>query len=149
MPAFVEFVPIEKLRVGSLSPHLRWREHVSLEDADGNRKLQRHSDEIPSETLVVEPRRRCGGVGKPVEWDVFQHRVDGDGLLGITFVVGPALKLLVDPHRLPNWRVGKTVPERLWASPLDGRIAGGIRRIPLQLSKGGLFFRGIAPWRPR
>src|SRR5690349_8404408 len=99
MPAFVEFVPIEKLRVGSLSPHLRWREHVSLEDADGNRKLQRHSDEIPSETLVVEPRRRCGGVGKPVECDVIQHMVDGDGLLGITFVVGPALKLLVDPHR--------------------------------------------------
>ena len=110
MTAFGNVVPIEKLRVGSLSPHLRWREHVAFEYAHGNRQIERHSREILPEALEVEPRRGCGGVGEPIEADVIEHRVDAEGILGIAVIVGPSLKLLVDPQRLPDWRVGKTVP---------------------------------------
>src|SRR5260370_13457025 len=65
----------------------------------------------------VTTLRSGGGIWVATGGGVWVAVGEGDGLLGITFVVAPALKLLVDPHRLPNWRVGKTVPQRLWASP--------------------------------
>src|SRR5216683_3608361 len=99
---FRNLVPIEQLRIGLLAPHLRRCEKIAFEDAHCNRKIEGHSREILSETLVIEPRRGCRAVGQPVESDVIQHLIERDGLRRITFVVAPCLKLLVDPHCLPN-----------------------------------------------
>src|SRR5260370_41533926 len=61
------------------------------------------------------------------------------------------LKFLVDPHCLPNRRVGKTVPECLGTGRLDRGITRTIARIFAELSKRRLFCRRVAArgWRWR
>src|SRR5260370_34337676 len=96
-------VPVEELRIGLLTPHLRRCEKVAFEDAHCNREIEGHSREIFRPTLVIEPRRGCSRVGHPVKSYVIQDVIQRDILCGIALVVAPRLKLLVDPHRLPNW----------------------------------------------
>src|SRR5579863_7560426 len=144
MTAFGDIVPIQELRVRSLAPHPRWREHFAFEYAHGNRQIERHSAKIIPEALEVEPRRGCGGVGEPIEADVIEHRVDAQGIFGIAVIVGPSLKLLVDPRPLPDGRVGEAVSQCLRTGPLDRGITRGIGRILAQLSERRLF-RGRIP----
>src|SRR6267154_4805547 len=54
--ALRNLVPIEKLRVRTLSPNLRGREHVTFEYAHGNGDVERRSDEVFLEALEIEPR---------------------------------------------------------------------------------------------
>src|SRR6266481_2459468 len=145
---FRNLVPVEEIRVGLIAPYLRRREKVAFKDTHRDRQFEGHSDEILRETLVIEPRRRRSGVGQPVKSDVIQHVIDRDGLRRITLVVAPGLKLLIDPHCLPNRRVGKTVPECLWPRPLDGGIPRGIARVPAEVIQRLLLGGRIAPrWR--
>src|SRR2546422_5221239 len=76
--AFRNLVPIEEPRVGPIAPHLRRVEKVAFEYTHRNRQLERHSHEILPETLVIQPRRGCGGVGQPAESNAIQHVVDGE-----------------------------------------------------------------------
>src|SRR4029077_16594600 len=73
--------------------------------------------------------------------------IDRDRLRGITFVVAPSLKLFVYPHCLPNWRVGKTVPECLRTGSLDQTVSGSVAPILAELSERRLFCSGIAAGR--
>src|SRR5260221_1153402 len=99
---FRNLVPVEGLRIGLTPPTLRRCEKVAFKDTHSNRQIEGHSGEILGETLIVESRRGCSGVGQPVESNVIQHVIDRDALRGVTLVVAPCLKLLVDPHRLTN-----------------------------------------------
>src|SRR6266436_424939 len=146
--ALRNLVPIEEFRIGLLAPHLRRCEKVAFEDADCNRQIEGHSREILSETLVIEPRRRRSSIGQPIERDVIQHVIERDGICGITLIVAPRLKLLVDPHCLPNRRIGQTVPQCLRTRRLDGAISRSIARILAELSQRRLFCGRIAAgWR--
>src|SRR5216684_4335411 len=99
---FRNLVPVEELRIGLIPQNLPRCEKVAFKDTHSNRQIEGHSGEILGETLIVESRRGCSGVGQPVESNVIQHVIDRDGLRGIAPVVAPCLKLLVDPHCLPN-----------------------------------------------
>src|SRR5580700_8944241 len=59
MAALRNLVPIKKLRVRTLSPNLRGREHVTFEYAHGNGDVERHSAEVFLEALEIKPRRGC------------------------------------------------------------------------------------------
>src|SRR4029077_7659356 len=145
---FRNLVPVEELRIGLVAPYLRRCEKVAFEDADCNRQIEGHSREIFRPTLVIEARRGCSRVGQPVKRDVIQHVIERDGLCGITLVVAPRLKLLVDPHCLPNRRIGQTVPQCLRTRRLDGAISGSIARILAELSQRRLFGgRKATGWR--
>src|SRR6266852_5296650 len=54
--ALRNLVPVEKLRVRTLSPNLRRRDHVTFEYAHGNKDVERHSGEVFLEALEIEPR---------------------------------------------------------------------------------------------
>src|SRR5579864_9562291 len=148
---FRNLVPVEELRIGLVAPYLRRCKKVTFEDAHRNRQIEGHTGEILCETLKVKPRRGRGGIGQPVQGNVIQHVIDRDGLRWITLVVAPCLKFLVDPHCLPDRRVGKTVAECLGTGRLDRGITRTIARIFAQLSKRRLFCRRVAAcgWRWR
>src|SRR5580692_4210009 len=148
---FRNLVPVEELRIGLVAPYLRRCKKVTFEDAHRNREIDGHTGEILCETLKVKPRRGRGGIGQPVQGNVIQHVIDRDGLRWITLVVAPCLKFLLDPHSLPNRRVGKTVPECLGTGRLDRGITRAIARIFAELGKRRLFCRRIAArrWRWR
>src|SRR6202043_1476131 len=133
------------------APYLRRCKKIAFEDAHRNRQIDGHTGEILYETLKVNPRRGRGGVGQPVQGNVIQHVIDRDRLRWITLVVTPCLKFLVDPHCLPNRRVGKTVPECLGTGRLDRGITRTIAGIFAELSKRRLLCRRVAArgWRWR
>src|SRR6266478_9468892 len=54
--ALGNLVPIEKLRVRTLSPNFWRREHVTFEYAHANWDIERHSAEVFLEALEIEPR---------------------------------------------------------------------------------------------
>src|SRR6266481_3794101 len=149
--AFRDLVPVEELRIGLVAPYLRWCKKVTFEDAHRNWQIDGHTGEILCETLKVNPRRGRGGIGQPVQRNVIQHVIDRDGLRWITLVVAPCLKFLVDPHCLPNRRVGETVPECLGTGRLDRGITRTIACILAELIKRRLFCRRVAArgWRWR
>src|SRR6201998_1102138 len=141
---FRNLVPVEELRIGLVAPYLRRCKKVTFEDAHRNWQIDGHTGEILCETLKVNPRRGRGGIGQPVQGNVIQHMIDRDGLRWITLVVAPCLKFLVDPHCLPNRRVGKTVPECLGTGPLDRGITRAIGRVFAELRKRQLLCRRVA-----
>src|SRR5579863_539961 len=141
---FRNLVPVEELRIGLVAPYLRRCKKVAFENAHRNRQIDGHTGEILCETLNVKPRRGRGGIGQPVQGNVIQHVIDRDCLRWITLVVAPCLKFLVDPHCLPNRRVGQTVAECLGTGRLDRGITRAIARIFAELSKSRLFCRRVA-----
>src|SRR6266446_7171471 len=70
---FRNLVPVEELRIGLVAPCLRWCKKVTFEDAHRNWQIDGHTREILCETLKVNPRRGCGGIGQPVQGNVIQH----------------------------------------------------------------------------
>src|SRR4029077_11825383 len=103
-------------------------------------------DKTFAKTLIGESSRGCSGVGQPVESNVVEHAICRDGFAGP--VVRPSLELLVYPHRLPDWRVGKTIPQCLRPRPLDVGIPRGIAHVLAEVIQGLLLGDRIAArWR--
>src|SRR2546425_3326011 len=123
----VDLIPVEQVGPQRLSPSL-WRaeylvrkdrrRHWQFDPASG-----REASESRAGVLPVDAGRRCGGVGEPVEADVVEHRVDRERIFRIAVIVGPGLKLLVDPQRLTRGRIRKRIAYGLRTRRVFTKIA--------------------------
>ena len=64
--------------------------------------------------------------GQPVEHDGVEHLVAGQRVFWVAPIVGPGMEFLVDPGRLPYWRIREPITQRLRACRLVMEVAEAI-----------------------
>ena len=73
---------------------------------------------------IIGIERRSDRAGEPVEADVGEHLVAGEGALDIAAAIGPGAEFLDDPGGEPGGRIGQAEAQRLRARALNRLIAG-------------------------
>lgn len=65
--------------------------------------------------LPIQPRRRCAGVGQPIQHDVVQPLVERKRPFGVAGCPAGILEHLVDPGCLRNGRISQRITNGLWS----------------------------------
>src|ERR1700751_5494484 len=79
--ASVELIPVEQVGPHRFSPRLRWGEYLVRKDRRRHWQFDPTAGKArraSARVLPVDPGRRRGGIGEPVETDIVEHRVDGE-----------------------------------------------------------------------
>jgi hypothetical protein len=101
--AAIELVPVDEIGVELLGPAARRREDLAGKQAASHRYVfDLAAVEADLCVLEVDPRRGGGCSRQPVERDVVEHRVARERVLEVAVMVGPGVKLFVDPGGLTH-----------------------------------------------
>src|SRR5262245_19896412 len=122
MAAAIEFVPMDDVRIETLSPAPRRPEYFLWKNAacdwDGH-----WIGVETAKALPIEPRGGGCSRRQPVEHDIVQYLIKREDGRRVAAAVGPLGKFLVDPRSLAGRRVCEPVAEGLRSRPLFDRIA--------------------------
>ena len=95
---------------------------------------------------AIEPGRRAGRAGQPVDHDVVEQQVHREAFQRIAAAVAPALELLDDPGREADRRIGERHAQGLRPRRLDALVGGLVVERATHLGEPGLL--GGAELRP-
>src|SRR5262245_9422502 len=146
MSAFVDFVPVDELLEGLLSPAARSAVDLPGEDCHRNRHLRNlNCVERPAPSLrgvPVGPRRGGAGVREPIERDVVKNLISRESALNT--LIGPLGELVVEKGKHADRRICERIAQGLWPGIHHFGIAEPLPVEVLETSEGNFFCIGEA-----
>lgn len=69
-------------------------------------------DRVP-DTFPIQPCAGCPGAGEPIERNIVEHVIAGEGIFRVAAVIRPFKKFLVHPHGQRQRRIVQGIADRL------------------------------------
>src|SRR5262249_43175966 len=116
MAAAIQLVPVNELRKDALRPTAGSGHNLAWKNAASHWKIDPATVVLSDDSrmLKINSSRRRSSVSQPIERDVVEHLVAREHRFGISGVVGPVVKFLVDPGSLSCRRILEGIADGLW-----------------------------------